>query len=58
MGTDGVLEEGDVNEMELIIKTEDQPSALVTSLIDKAGHTKDRIDDDMTVLVAVMKKIR
>ena len=58
MGTDGVLEEGDVNEMELIIKTEDQPSALVTSLIDKAGHTRDRIDDDMTVLVAVMKKIR
>ena len=58
MGTDGVLEEGDINQLESLIKSEDDPNALATGLIDKASHTKDRINDDMTVLIATMKKIR
>jgi len=58
MGTDGVLEEGDINQLESLIKAEDDPNTLATGLIDKASHTKDRINDDMTVLIATMKKIR
>lgn len=58
MGTDGVLEEANLTELENLIKSEDDPKALTNMLIETAAKNKDRVSDDMTVLVAQMKKIR
>ncbi|MBR4880214.1 MAG: SpoIIE family protein phosphatase, partial [Clostridia bacterium] len=58
MGTDGVLETGDLSEMESLIKGEDDGARLVNGLIDMAAHSENRISDDMTLLVATLVKVR
>ena len=58
MGTDGVLETGNLSEMESLIKAEEDGARLVNDLIDMAAHSENRISDDMTLLVATLVKVR
>lgn len=56
MGTDGVFECYDTEELEMMIKTEEEPQSLINLLINKAQAEKERAEDDMTVLIAKIKK--